>query len=222
MQVIVLLSAGFTGAVLAADQPEFSADMTMQAGEQAMAGKIYATRDKMRYEMPMAVTITRLDRKVSYILMPEQQMYMEQPIDSTALAKAGAIGQGELERVPLGKERVDGRDTDKFLVTYSDTSTKGSMKVYQWIDAQGVPIKVAAEDGTWTVFYRNVSVAPQPAGLFEIPAGYTSMQMPSIPGSGNTVPDTGNDASSADDLMKQVQQMAKSAAGDSADPQGNN
>ena len=194
----------------------FSADMVMQAGEQGMSGKVYATQDKMRYEMAQAITIMRMDLKKSYTIMPAQQMYMQQPIDSTALAKAGAVGQGELERVPLGKENVDGQSTEKFLVTYLDT--KGRTKVFQWIDAQGVPVKLAAEDGTWNVSYKNVNVAPQPPELFEIPRGYQPMEIPSIPGMG----DPGKNVTSTDDLMKQLEQITKAAAGGSADSEGSN
>ena len=212
-----VLFMGFAAA-FAADQPEFSAEMVTQTGGQTMSGKIYATQEKFRYEMAEAVTIMRLDTKISYMLMPSQQMYMQQTIDSAAIAKVGAVGQGELERVSMGKESVEGQDAEKFLVTYSDPN--GTMKILQWMNAQGIPVKVASEDGAWTVFYKNINMGPQPAELFEVPAGYKPMGIPSMPGMSAAGVGTAN-ASSTEDLIKQAEQMAKAAAEGSADPEGN-
>ena len=44
----------------------------------------------LRMEMPQAVTILRLDRNMSYILMPDQRMYMENPLDMSLVAQTSA------------------------------------------------------------------------------------------------------------------------------------
>ena len=43
-------------------------------------GKIFVAEDKMRVESAGTVSITRLDKKVVWLLMPTEKMYMEQDI----------------------------------------------------------------------------------------------------------------------------------------------
>ncbi len=76
--VFTILIASIT---IAAD---FSADMVISArGEKEAKGKIYMQGTRMRMELDgegdeKAVTISRPDKKVVWILMPEEKMYMEQ------------------------------------------------------------------------------------------------------------------------------------------------
>ena len=42
----------------------------------------------------------------------------------------------------------------------------------------GLPVKTAAEDGSWSQEYKNIVIGPQPYELFEIPAGYQKFSMP--------------------------------------------
>ena len=177
-QILIILWAGFAASAIAAEQREFSADVVTQAGGQTVSGRMYISKDKMRYEMPQAVTITRLDRQVSYVLMPAEKMVMEHPLDRLAAAKTGIKSESEIERVLMGKEILDGRSTDKFRVTYKDP--RGSTTVFQWLDANGIPAKVEAPDGSWSVEYKNVNAGSQPDSLFEVPAGYQTFTMPSM------------------------------------------
>ncbi len=179
LQFMCVMGINATVAIAAQTQ-QYSADMVTHASGQTISGKIYASGDKLRYEMPQAITISRLDRQTSYVLMPSEKMYMEQKIDPAAAAKAGMNTQGELERVPMGKEMVDGRMTDKFKISYADAN--GPMTVYQWMDAQGLPAKVESQDGSWGVEYRNVKHGQQSEQLFEVPADYQKFAMPVIPG----------------------------------------
>lgn len=177
-QILMIVWAGFITAATAAEQREFSADVITQAGGQTIAGKMYVSKDKSRYEMPQAITITRLDRHVAYILMPTEKMVMEHPLDRLAAAKAGIKSNDEMERVLMGKETLDGRSTDKFRVTYKGSDS--SITIFQWLDANQIPAKIEAEDGSWSVEYKNVNMNSQPDSLFEVPAGYQTFTMPSM------------------------------------------
>ncbi len=54
--------------------------------------------------------------------------------------------------------------------------------VLQWVDVKnGVPLKTAAEDGSWSQEYRNAKIGTQPDALFEIPEGYRMLKMPPLP-----------------------------------------
>ena len=195
------------GVAVATQEPEFSADMTLVTGEKRITGKVYCKEHKTRHEMMEAITITRLDEKTSYILLPKDKIYMQQAIDTKSVAQIGALEQGELERISLGKERVNGRDTEKFRVTYANPD--GPMVVFQWQDASEIPVKVAAADGSWMVEYSNVVMRPLPDALFEIPKDYKAFQTPSLPGTG------GQGGGAMEEMMKQMQQGLNTQGGGS-------
>ncbi|HRZ86801.1 MAG TPA: DUF4412 domain-containing protein [bacterium] len=173
---LILAACCATGADAAGD---FTADMTTDAGGSVFTGKLYVSKDKMRMEMPMAVTITRIDTKKVFILMPEQKMYMEQPFDPRKTVGAADKVPGETKREPLGEEPVGGVPADKYRISY--TLNGETSAVIQWVDKKtGVALKTAAEDGSWQMELSNVKTGPLDGSLFEIPADYTAL--PSMPG----------------------------------------
>ena len=166
-----------------ASAQEFSADMVNRIGNQTSQSKLNVSQDKMRMDMKEGVMIIRMDKGVSWMLMPSEKMYMENPIDMSRVPKASKNFSNEIERTPMGVETIDGKQAEKFKVTYTE---KGKpVSVYQWIVNQQIPVKVEALDGSFSMEYKNVSMASQPADLFEIPSGYTKMSMPSFGDMGN-------------------------------------
>jgi hypothetical protein len=158
---------------------DFSADMVSVSSGTRAEGKIFVSEQKVRTEMAGAVMISRLDMKVNWMIMPDQRMYMEQPFDPKMLSGVSEKMPGEIERTPLGKEMVDGRQADKYRVVYE--SAKGKESMLQWLDeASLIPVKMSAENGSWVIEYSNLNVGPQDPSLFELPAGYTKMAMPDI------------------------------------------
>ncbi len=166
------------GILTSASAAQFSADMISEVQGQVVQSKIAVKDLKSRVEMPQAIVIQRGDLGVSWMIMANQGMYMEQPLDPKILAQVEKNVEGEVERVPLGRENVNGQSTEKFKVTYFYQGMKQSM--FQWIGPKEIPIKVAALDGTWSVEYRNVKTGGVSDALFEVPAGYRKFQMPSM------------------------------------------
>ena len=80
----------------------------------------------------------------------------------------------------MGKEDVNGKNTEKFLISYD--AGGGQQNIYQWIGPEGLPIKTSSENGEWTVEYQNIQIGAQPADLFEPPVGYQKMVMPDLSG----------------------------------------
>ena len=173
--LLIFWVAGIFSQALAMD---FSADMISRVGQETMQSKIYVSEEKTRMEMPQMTTIIRHDKKVSWMLMPSEKMYMEHPIDPSKAPKTAKNFDGEMERTSLGVEAVDGVQAEKFKVIYKEG--KKIESVYQWIKDGQIPVKVEAIDGSWSTEYKNISTATQPADLFEIPDGYTKMSMPSL------------------------------------------
>lgn len=134
----------------------------------------------VRMEMAEAVTITRPDKKVVWVLMPAQQMYMEQSITSRDFIVSKSAGKsGEVDRKLLGTDMVGGKTMNKFQVTYSGEGS--TMIVYEWMDSGfDMPVKIAAIDGSWSMEYRNIKIGAQALTFSEIPAGYQKFAMPDM------------------------------------------
>jgi len=161
---------------------EFSADVLIKSKAGAFNGKTFVTKEKTRVEVQQSVTITRLDKKVIWILIPQQKMYMEQSVKPGNITATGGKMPGEIERTLVGKETIDGKKTGKYKVICKVGNQK--MTVFQWlVTGSDIPVRTSAEDGSWTMEYTNLKVGKQPDSLFEIPAGYQKFTytMPAMP-----------------------------------------
>lgn len=172
----ILLVLGMALLACPGHAEDFSADMVSFSPEGTFTAKIYVSGEKSRMEMPEAITISRMDKKVAWVLMPSEKMYMEQPLNPRSAASTREKMDGEIERKVEGNETVNGRNTTKYRVTFEAEGKRE--KVFQWIDeAAHVPVKTAAIDGSWSSEFKNILTGPQDQGFFEIPAGYRNMSL---------------------------------------------
>ncbi len=151
---------------------DFSADVSNTAGGRTFQGKIFASKQKTRMETPQGISITRLDKKVIWLLMPAQQMYMEEPFNPANIAASAEKMPGEIERKLIGSEIIDGRKADKYRIVYTDNSGRRWVTLQWIVPGLNIPVKSAAEDGSWMMEYKNIKTGAQPDALFEVPAGY--------------------------------------------------
>jgi hypothetical protein len=145
-----------------------------------MTGKIYFQPDRWRVEMASPegpkVSINRLDKAVTWVLLPNQS-YVEMPLRIDQIPRVAPKIEGEVSRKKLGVETLGGRKTEKFEVIV----TAGSLQevIYQWVAPDiKFAMKTASADGQWESLYNFVQVGPQQAQLFELPPGYTKIPMP--------------------------------------------
>jgi Domain of unknown function (DUF4412) len=177
-------------------QTEFSAEIVdLQKPDNPSQGKIYFAKDKMRIESASrnargmgGAVIINFATQTSTALMDQQHMYMEMPVqmanqrgtfnffrtgDADA-ACADWVQQaknkgGSCHKV--GSETVNGRST----VKYEGTSANGDTNTF-WIDPKlRFPVKGQGKNNSWEL--RNIQEGSQASSLFEIPAGYTKMDM---------------------------------------------
>lgn len=166
--MLMIFSLFLVGIVFA---QEFSADIVNTNSAGTSTGKIFATKNKIRMEINGVVSITRMDKNVIWVLMPNGKMYMEQPFDPAAFIGVGEKVSGETERTFLGEEMVDGRMAKKYKVV-SNLSGK-QQTILQWVDnAFSLPIKIVAQDNSWAIEYKNLQVGNQSDPLFELPSDY--------------------------------------------------
>lgn len=183
---LVLLMAGSTG--IWAVSPEFSADMTTTDAKGKVAtGKIFIKgyqkiRQEISAEGQTSVTILRLDKKVSWTLMPENQ-YLEvaMPFDTQHPEDSGI----EYETTEIGNETINGYDCKVTQYTYKQ---KKYGILIQWVSTKlNFAIKSQSKNAkgkvTNTIEYTNIKTSAQPDSLFEIPSGYQKMGLPfKLPG----------------------------------------
>ena len=185
-----LLSASF---VLA--QTEFSAEVqdTHKQGTTSHA-KIYFAKDKIRFDSldkdsgHSGAFIMNLSNQSMLILMPQQHMYMEMPAEAQEQRQMFSFFKtSDVENAcsdwlklannkggtchKLGRETVNGRNT----VKYEGTNTKGESSQV-WLDPKlRFPVKWQGASGGGEL--RNIQEGSQPPSLFEVPSGYTKMDM---------------------------------------------
>ena len=137
------------------------------------------------------VTIVRQDRKVIWVLMPEDRTYLEMPLGSSP--DQGDLSAWEVEMTAVGPEKVEGLETTKSKVIMKHPRGD-KLGGFWWTTADGVAVKMdmlAVEGAARTrmkIELTNLQVGKQDPALFEIPAGYQAMAMP---GMGAMVPGAG-------------------------------
>lgn len=173
--VSVLLLSASAGAL------EFSADIVMTSGGQKTQGKLYGKTDRFRMEISQPsrmIMISRVDKMLAWNIMPDQKMYMEIPLNPQDTPKTEI--KGEIDRKQVGTETIDGHPTKKYLITYKEGNR--TSKLYQWIATDiNFPVKSSDINNKWIQEYKNVKIGSQPNSLFELPSGYSKMQMPKMP-----------------------------------------
>ena len=169
---------------------QFSADQVITTKDgMTIQSKVYVDSGKIRTDidahgMSMS-SIILPDEKKMYTVMQQQKMVMEMPLsDAKAKQAAAAAGGGNAKFELVVPDTVDGTATTKYKMT-TDNSTK---VFFWWINpATHSPVKMAADDGSVTMSWKNYKTGAQDPALFQPPSGYQVMQMPagmSMPGGG--------------------------------------
>jgi hypothetical protein len=185
---VLLLAAG------ALAQSEFSAEVVNQDKANKGMTRVYFGKDKIRFDSPNddrgsgGAVIMDLTSQSYIVIMAKQHMYMEMPAQAMenrgmfAFFKSGDVDNAcsdwlKLDRNKggtchrVGSETVNGRST----VKYEGTDAKGESSTV-WLDSKvRFPIKWEGKNDSGGL--TNIQEGPQPASLFQVPAGYTKMDM---------------------------------------------
>jgi hypothetical protein len=165
-----------------AQAAEFSASMITKASGMEIPGKIYVKGDKMRNEIQAQgqtiINIMRPDKKVVWIIMPQQKAYMEMPITQETQQKMMTLTEKQKAKMKkVGTETVEGYTCDKYETTMDHQGKSTTM--YTWIATDlGMPIKVVSQDGSFSTEFKDIKPGEMADTLFEAPQGYQKMKMP--------------------------------------------
>jgi outer membrane lipoprotein-sorting protein len=187
----VMIIAALTCYTVTAAMSEFSADFTSTDAKGKIAtGKTFIKNNKIRQEITTegetAISILRMDQKVSWTLMPANKQYMEMAIPFDPSHPSNEAGtEYEYEMKTIGHETINGYDCEVIQYTYKK---KKYGILVQWIATKlNFAIKYQNKDSngkvTSTMEYKNIKIGGIADSLFEIPAGYTKFSMDfKIPG----------------------------------------
>jgi hypothetical protein len=183
-----LLTVSIFAAMLHAAKPtDYSTDMVMLSDGQVMQTlKLYVSGQKSRVEgitagpLGSVISIHRRDKELTWVLYPSQREYTEKALSVSQNAgkpDLSSLDLGTLKKENLGKETVLGYACTKMRVTMGNMPNGRPMTATVWAaDSLDLPIRldvmgIVQEN-------RNLKIGPQPASLFEIPAGYRKTQSP--------------------------------------------
>jgi hypothetical protein len=162
-----------------------------------MPGKISFDTGKLRFEMDMTqmknsrtrpetaarmkqmgmdkmVTISRPDKKITYLIYPGMQSYVENPMTDSQAAPDSS--DYKVETTELGKDTVDGHPCVKNKVVVTDKDgNKHESTVWNATDLKNFPVKIenSKEGRNVTMLFKNVSLDKPDAALFEAPPDFT-------------------------------------------------
>ncbi|NOZ95967.1 MAG: DUF4412 domain-containing protein [Acidobacteria bacterium] len=182
---VLTLACGAGAEAGGARTVSFAADQVVTTrGGRRIVSRCFFAPERVRIEMRMSharggslITIGRQDLGKAWILFPAMRRYQE-----ISLAKVSG-GRLFLKPSPeeiverLGFERVEGYRCEKMRVRHRGEGAHGPVEVVVtvWMARDfPVPLRTVSADGTVTEYHKIV-MGPQPAALFELPAGYTKM-----------------------------------------------
>jgi len=192
---ILLGATSASAAVLPRPTVDYTADVVMQMtghgaghGPLEVKGKVYVAGDKQRRETTLMgrtnVVINRRDKKVSWVLIPEQNGYTEQGMGGMNGDPYASWENPGVTLTKLAQEKVNGVEAIKYRAEakakegYMDTG-------FLWLTKENIPVRMEAhvngQDSQLVVNYTNIKTGEQDAALFEIPPSYHKMDLPSRP-----------------------------------------
>jgi len=186
---VLTLGATMAGAAgFMETKAEYSADQYMGDGSLMMRSRIYHASGKSRMEMEEGgvnqAIITRMDRKVVWVLMIPEKTYMETPLGKEektrdvrqcSYTSAKEAGKETVNGIPASVSEVEAACPD-------GSAFSGKM----WTSREGILVKLdavakgsAKEKGQRVrMELKDLKIGKQNPALFELPAGFTKMEMP--------------------------------------------
>jgi hypothetical protein len=186
-----LWSAAPAGAANVLDlKTEYSAASSIQTPKGVQRGRVWRTPTALRHEMTDEsrgnTVIARLDRKVAWLLVPEQKLAIELGLENFGLPTELLTGAG-VKQTPVGQETIAGMRTTKVHVERpAGQNGNGRFEGDVWTTAEGIIMKVvgAGENqgrpGTVNMSFSDVKVARQDPALFELPADYRRLALKGV------------------------------------------
>lgn len=160
------------GAIAVSDgNSRFEIDMT-QAKSARMPPQQAAQMKSLG--MDKMVIISRPDKKLTYMVYPGLQAYVETPVQDPDAGKSAS--DFKIETTELGRETIDGHPCVKNKSVVTDNQgNKHEATLWNATDLKKFPVKIEqTEQGNLgTMLFKDIKLSKPDASLFEPPAGFT-------------------------------------------------
>jgi len=170
-------------------QVDYSAHMAMESADGVFEGDVMYSPGKERREMlserEKLIMIFRHDKNVIWTLMPDAEMYMEQPIPKEG--RGDDLSAWQIETTDMDPETVNDVECSKQKVIMTGPKDK-KMGGFWWLSDDHIVVKLDAitvEGKTkdrFKIDLTNLKVEQQDPALFEIPEGYMPMSFGNMMG----------------------------------------
>jgi len=175
-----LAGAASPAATLSDAKVGFSADRLLVVNGKTYQGKMWNMPGKERHEQDVngipAAFVLRNDTPIGDLVLPK----LHTTVEFVLPPELRLFADPRLNRKPVGHETVNGIATTKYDVEVTVPEGHGAGNL--WLSDAGIPMKL---DGTFTRASGRVAtlhweltrvhVGPQPASLFEPPAGLSKL-----------------------------------------------
>lgn len=195
---VLFVAVMFAGVSVGADPQMFknySADMETTTSQGTFASKIFYKDTKIRMESnhqgQSSINIMRPDKKVMWMVMPEQKSYMEMSLDTSKQDVMSKLQDPNIktEKEFIANETVDKHPAKKYHLTImKDGKKEKSGYIWEATDLNNFPVKYESEDKKTSTVWKNIKTGGVSDSVFEAPAGYKKMNMPGMPDMGGGAP----------------------------------
>ncbi len=155
---------------------EFTAKMVLTDGGKVMPGRIFVKGDKMRQEFTdergQSITIVRKDRKVVYVVMPQDRLYVEIPLKKEMPGQFLQFPEKTLKKQRVGAETMNGYSTERFQVIIPEGSRGPVVQNFWMCDKLGMPVKMECKEKSLCVEYKDIKEGGIEDKLFEPPPDF--------------------------------------------------
>jgi hypothetical protein len=145
--------------------------------------RVLYTPGKERMELALGgvpgVSITRYDRNVAWVLMPQLQVYSEYRLDESGSIASLARYIDLQEMTLVDRQSVNGYETNRYRIRYADRQgVQASGHV--WLTQHDIPVALSLTGShprhgnfAFRMTQRDIRVSSPPEdALFELPPGY--------------------------------------------------
>jgi hypothetical protein len=106
-------------------------------------------------EQGQTVTIVRPDKKVVWVVMPDRRSYLEMPLKIKLPGQFIQIPPQALQKRLVGKDWVNGYETDKYEVTVP-VGGESNQQTFWVAQKLGLPIKMECRQRQFSMEYRSI------------------------------------------------------------------
>lgn len=168
---------------------DFSADTVTTSPHGKVTGKMYSTskngyaggmnRMETTAEGHTSIMIIDQDKKVVYMLMPEQKMYMKQKYEPNDPKQQKSTINKPVSKTFIRNDKFDGHPV-KIYKAVTDENKEAI--IWEATDLNNFPVKIEMPEEKAVMEYHNVSTKPVDKSKFEVPAGYKAFDMSNMMG----------------------------------------